>query len=183
MIQQTYIDPKLTDKALLPIRQKLENNLLWLRSAFGVCEVHTDNDKKKRPIIYQNGIDSIDLFPNDRYGNFSFFHRRDGDEFEQINTRTLKINSPLSLIMWGRFKDVSTDNELISVENVKHEVLQVLKSIRNKSLKIELQKIYSNPAKVYNSFTTSEIDGSQTMRPFFCLRFDLDLKFYDTDFC
>lgn len=181
---QILSTPVLIDSALFDISTHLVNKLTWLNTAFGKCEHQTDNDGHTKPVIYSSKNEYVDLFPDQKKGNFSFFDIEDGAKISHSGLRTT-ISAKGSLIFWGNYEtafDKATADKH-SIENLKLQIDEALKTLNRPLLRITPNAFFERPKNVYKGFDISKIDNTRTMRPYFCLRCYFDFNYTEAVIC
>lgn len=164
------INPRLFDKAVVPIQRALGNRLAWLDHSFGIAEFLTDVKNQKKfdsANLYVGDEQYAQIMPCDEIGNFSFFILRDP---QTVNRSARRIISPISLIVWYKMTDVSILPDERNREVVKAQILAVLDAMHNPYF--EMQRIYENPKNVFSDFSYDYTENQFLMHPYAGLRID-----------
>lgn len=188
MIQPYKENPILLDRALQTMRKSLLAKLPWLKEAFGKAYKLYDSEsisaKYNYPAAYVGKGEYLSLMPNDKIGNFSWF-----DIYSPQTVNCLSIQAPMfisegSLIVWYDMESIFEDNLDIYSEEIKSELLAVIKSpdFLPNGCRIELGKIYETPETIYKgyaaerSISVQPIDKQFLVYPYFGIRIEFTLK-------
>lgn len=167
-------EPKLFDKVIEEIQQKLADNLEWLDHSFGKAERLIKVIQGHRyftPNIYIGHNEYELLAPDSGFGNYSFFTLEEPQTVSWSPGDTSALKTPFSLIVWVDMRTMD-DNDERNTEAVKQQVLRVLNGglfLRNGS--ITINKIYERAENVFAGFTLDEVDNQFLMQPFAGFRF------------
>lgn len=183
-------DPVMLDRILAEIQTGLVENISWLDVAFGRAQRLTKQVNGKRivtPNVYCGGWkghgpnDYIEVSPDSKIGNFSFFWVDDPQSIE-TGTWARTITSPFSLIVWFDLRRVYDSPDNRNTEHLKAQILRVLSGRDGWHLtsgRVETTRIYDLPENIYKGFTLSEIDNQFLMHPFGGFRIDGTLYFME----
>lgn len=182
------VEPVLIDAALLEIQMLLVDKLEWLDHAFGKAkqlkEVRADKSLVVFPSVYIGQQDYFKVFPDEGIGNFTFFDIEDGETFKQIGRKNADLRTKFGLIVWFDFRNVYPDDwQNKSVENVKAELLTVIRSNPLKSSTIKINRILDRADNVYRGYTHKEIDYQFYMRPFGGFRIEGEINYLEKVKC
>lgn len=164
-------NPKMFDRAVLPIQKALAAKFAWLDHSIGICELLTSTKGGKRydyASLYSGGEQYEQVMPCEELGNFSFFYLRDPQTFGLSDPRLVK--SPFSLIIWYDLTRVLPAADERDREAVKGQILDVLDGLHLAGL--TLTRIYENPKNVFADFSYDYTDNRFLMQPFAGLRID-----------
>lgn len=147
-----------------------ESGLSWLDKTFGraeTLELKNDSGTVQIPAIYKSSTDYTDLSPNDSIGNFSFFMMSDYDTtFSRGKDNTFEAD--FDLIFWFNMQNIASPRSLYVVADA---VYNLLLSITVKSGRIEVEKVFDNPEKVYEGFNLGKKNKKYLRQPYGALRF------------
>ena len=167
----TKHNPKMFDKAVLPIQNALASAFPWLDHVIGICETlidKKDNKPFKSANYYIGGGQYEQIMPCEELGNFSFFYLRDPQVFG-ANDQNL-VKSPFSLVIWYDLTNVLPEYDERNTEQIKGQIMGVLNSLRLPYLKIT--KIWEKPTNVFTDFSYDPTTNQFLMHPFTGLRID-----------
>lgn len=183
-IETTLIpsDPVMIDKVISYIQIYLKDNLSWLNYSFGRAQKLTRmRDKKEHsyPGIYIKKNEYADLFPNEQFGNFSFFTTDDPQTIDWNPRIRNEIKTPCSLIIWYNLKKIYGCNTERNTEAIKAEVLRKLSDMTIASGRFSVEKIYEKAENIYKGYSLKEIDSQYLMQPYGGLRIEGTLTFIE----
>ena len=164
-------NPKMFDKAVLPIQKALAECFPWLDHSIGICEVITDKKDVKKyssANLYLGNQQYEQIMPCEELGNFSFFYLRDPQVFGEKNRNLVK--SPFSLVFWYNLMSVSLPTDERNREQIKGQILGVLNSLRLQGF--EITRIWEKPQNVFADFSYDYTQNQFLMQPFAGLRID-----------
>lgn len=167
----TKHNPKMFDKAVLPIQNALASAFPWLDHVIGICETlidKKDNKPFKSANYYIGGGQYEQIMPCEELGNFSFFYLRDPQVFGAKDQNLVK--SPFSLVIWYDLTNVLPEYDERNTEQIKGQIMGVLNSLRLPYLKIT--KIWEKPTNVFTDFSYDPASNQFLMHPFTGLRID-----------
>lgn len=171
------------DKVLAEIQQGLVDGVKWLDVAFGKCQRLTKVQDGRRivtPNVYCGGWmghganDYIEVSPDARIGNFSFFVAEDPQTIE-AGPWVRTIQAPFALVVWFDLWRVYKSETNRNTEKLKADILRVLGGRNGWALTaghIEINRIYEQAENVYRGFSLSEVDNQFLMHPFGGFRFE-----------
>lgn len=175
------------DKVLSGIQSGLVDNLSWLDVAFGRAQKLTKMVKGKKiitPNVFCGGWnghgpnDYIEVSPDSKIGNFSFFWIEDPQTIDTGFDRTFK--TPFSLIVWFDLRKTYREPSNRNTEYLKAQILNVLNGRTGWHLdsgRVIVSRIYEQAENIYRGFTISEIDNQFLMHPFGGFRIDGTLEY------
>lgn len=176
------------DRVLGEIQKGLASHLDWLDYAFGRAERVTSVQQGKRyvrPSVYagdwkiDGANDYLDMLPDSKIGNFSFFIIDDPQRIETgPGIRT--ITSPASLVVWFDLRRVYGEADNRNTEYLKAQILGVLgnrTSWRLRDGRFEVTAVYEQAQNIYRGFTIDEVDNQFLIHPFGGFRFEGTLKY------
>lgn len=180
---------KMHDLVFNQFNQKLVVQLPWLDYAFGQCQILTKQSGDK--IIKYPGVyagqniegEYLNALPNEELGNTSFFIVKDPINVE---TRTAgmkgQIKSRFGLIMWFNLKQVlSSQTEYRNLDLAIANIMEAIRiSNRGWAGEIRVTDIYKRAENIYKEFSYREVDEQFLMMPFAGLRFEGEMKFFET---
>lgn len=156
----------LQDNTVSYLNASLSANLSWLTNAFGVVNKRV---KKKDGKEYTfpglgNTKEYDNLLPDTKLGNYSYFDIEDGSDYEIIGSM---IRTPFKckIVFWWYWPDLYNDWEDRSIEDVKLQILNVLKAT-NPTNVVKVFKIYEDADNIYKGYYHQEVDRQFLMRPY-----------------
>lgn len=167
----TKHNPKMFDRAVLPIQNALASAFPWLDHVIGICETlidKKDNKPFKSANYYIGGGQYEQIMPCEELGNFSFFYLRDPQVFGAKDQNLVK--SPFSLVIWYDLTNALPEYDERNTEQIKGQIMGVLNSLRLPYLKIT--KIWEKPTNVFTDFSYDPTSNQFLMHPFTGLRID-----------
>lgn len=181
-------NPVMLDRVMGEIQQGLVDNISWLDAAFGRSQRLTKMMNGKRitvPNVFCGGWnghgenDYIEVSPDSKIGNFSFFEIDDPETIE-VGPWARQIKTPFALIIWFDLTRVYNTASNRNTERLKAQILHVLNGRAGWHLsngRIVLNRIYERAENIYRGYTLSEIDNQYLMHPFAGFRFEGLLEF------
>lgn len=180
-------DPKLLDASLLEIQTVLSERLPWLDFAYGKAQrlVRIVNEREEYyPGVYTGGEEHADVRPNDQIGNFSFFDVDKNQEIESSDRRSYDIKTKAGLVFWFNYKTIYPDDwEARSLDNVRFEVLEVLRTLVVQKSQVKVLGTVEDAASMYPGYRNREVDDQFLMRPFGGFRVNLSLRVLSAQNC
>ena len=168
----------------MEIRARLQTDLQWLTKAYGKCSKQKLQDRGKNqiiyPAIYVGGIDYLDMRPNEKLGNYTFFDVKDGQKVDRLDgTQEYDTVAEIGLVAWFKYESIyGANHERNTVENVADEIHNSMMKLGLRYGRLEPLGLYEHPENVYKGFSHREIEDRYNMRPFGCLRINM-LLYYD----
>jgi len=185
----TLVDPKLLDVEFTALSTALEA-ITWLDKAYGkVSKQYIYKEKIDTrgvnnqffsykdlayPAVRVNNKDYINLFPNEKLGNYSFFHVFGQQKIDEQPPR-FRHTVDFSIIFFWDYRTAYNDDNGYSIENIKSDVLEALKihpSVRVTSWE-------EDPVSVYRGFDARETEVKHYMYPYGILRLNATLRYSD----
>jgi hypothetical protein len=163
------------------IQQELGTGLSWLEKSFGRAWMHseysTDGKTKKYPKCW-DGVDYINVLPNDNFKAMSFIAVKAQEKYAKFSDAA--VGNPktrdLSVIIWGNLKKIDPAKTYIFTEYLKLQVEKIL--VPNVAV---ITAYYDEKAEtVFQDYTLIDIDTQYLMYPFFAMRFDVTVDYFDT---
>ena len=170
----TKTNPKMFDRAVLPIQKALASAFPWLDHSIGICETLIDK-KDKKPFksanLYIGNGQYEQIMPCEELGNFSFFYLRDPQTFGAKDKNLVK--SPFSLVFWYNLMDVLPEGDERNREQSKGQILGVLNNLHIAGFSVT--RIYEKPDNVFADFSYEPTSNQFLMHPFTGMRIDGEL--------
>lgn len=166
---QTLDNPVLVDKALAALNTELLK-LTWINRAFGKSEVlyNVENGRRfRKPAIYSERGEYVDLFPDEHLGSFSFFIVTD-QKYERIGTNYISTEFRFDLVVWFDFRDVypsPANPDEYTKENVKQLLLSQLQLVRLPGFQLVVTGSEDDPDAIYRDFDRSMLNNNYYRRP------------------
>lgn len=187
-VQISLLNPVLEDKALQAIQTHLEDKLAWLTVAYGRASklaITRDGRTIYYPAIPANeetsGKEYIALWPDEHLGNFCFFDLRDEQVLETWGRRNINNNVyrfGASLIFSFNLSTIySTLWKQYTVANVVNEIFNALASFSSLGVTLSADRYFENTENVYRSYTHNEVKNQFNMRPYGCVRIDMEVNY------
>lgn len=175
-------NPALLDKAFAAINTKMLVKLDWLTNAFGKAQKLTRlNDKKrevKYPAVYTGtGKEYASMLPHEGYGNFSFWDVQKDYEIEWVDNQQQIIEVDFGLVFWMNLNTVLEASELRNLESIKEEVIAFFTAMRVPSTRIQLTGVTEQQDKIYQGYSTKEVESQYLMHPYAGLRFNGTIRY------
>jgi hypothetical protein len=169
------------DMVIQHIQMALGDNLHWLEKSFGRAwffqEFSTDNKPAKYPKCW-DGKEYINVLPNDNFKAMSFLATRSQEKFEKFANATNgnAKTRDLALIIWGNLKKIDPTKAYIYTEELKNDVEKIL--VMNVA---SINQYYDEKAEtIFQDYTIDDLNTQYMMYPFFAIRFDISVKFFDS---
>lgn len=181
-------NPAFADVHIKTMALSLMEHLDWLDVAFGRAQriIKTAGSKPyKIPAVYL-GTDEgkfkneyIELSPDSRIGNFSFFYMLEPETFKIEFNHQGYVRAPFALIFWFDLRKIYDAVNIRDTETLKQQIIKcVNRQTRfTNGAHIELTRVYETAEQIYREFTLDEIDNQFLMHPFAGFRFEGVLKF------
>ena len=155
-------NPVLLDRCIQNIQETLKNSISWLDYSFGRCYKITDFDNNIKhvfPAVYNSNREYISVLPNDNFGNFSFFDVYDPQKIDNTIIGKQKITFKCGLVFWFKLDEIYADETMIHTEEIKHEILTILKKPGLSKLMVSLYV----PSAATFMFTDFEVSGLKSL--------------------
>ena len=180
-------DAKLIDSVLLELQTGLASQLSWLNHAFGKASQQQylkEGQRIVRPSVYVGGEDYLVVFPDEHIGNFTFFDVYDPEKLNDSSGFNAVVNAKVGLVLWFDYRSVySSDWQQRSIDNVKFDLVQALKSVRLRKSRMKIIESFERVDNIYKGYTHNEINRNFLMRPYGGLKIDLELDYNEKDHC
>lgn len=168
--------PVLTDAFIVAFNAKIIQTLPWLTNRLGkVQEItkHLDGKYVKTPAMFDINTDYIDIFPDDKLVNYSWFQFNTVEPFSSLRMARIRAKANFNLFVDLRtiYPNVQSRNS----ENLKLQVLTALKAMRLSNSSFQVINVSERFADVYKGFKINEIDDKYFMQPYCGLSFSLDI--------
>jgi hypothetical protein len=194
----TITNPVGLDAAIQSLQEELAE-LPWLEKCFGRAWEHKEQDGQGNLIRIPKcfaGIDPttkmaeyINVLPNDSFQSMAFFAVRDrefwvGEVFNPAGENAKERQ--VSVIIWGDLVKIDPAKTYIYTEELKHDVEVILKGnqyVKNiiQYFDERVEQVFDgliNEAK-YARYTIDDVKNPYLMHPFFGMRFDITLGYYE----
>lgn len=175
----------LLDTVLSEATSRLTSEIPWLTHAYGRAYPIIRSIKGKSyvvPSIYvgtkQNPNEYLDLLPDSKLGNFSFFWIDDPQEISRVTANTVKVVANYALIFWFDMRKVYGELDNRNLEFLKKQILDLLNGkLLRTSGRINVTRVFEYGKNIYEGFTTQEIDSQYLMHPYAGFRFEGKIEF------
>ena len=175
MIDDLVTNPQLLDLVFNDIRKGLKENLSWLNYAFGKVERIVKDIKGNKyyiPCIYTRDNDYLDISPDSKFGNYSFFVVDDPQGVTWENKANVGESADFSLIFWFDVRKVMDQLNVRDKESIKKEILDVLnKKVLVRNGRFNITSCYELSENIFKEFTLDELDNQFLMHPYCGFRF------------
>lgn len=173
------------DAVIQNIQLSLSSGLIWLEKSFGRAWTHVekqpDGKTIKLPKCYSGTGEYINVLPNDNLKAQSFIAVRDKEKTDgHINSSSLGIHKKrdISLYIWGNLKKINVNKTYIFTEELKREVEKILIGLEYIQ---SLNGYYDERAEVvFVDYTLNDVDTQYLMHPYFAMRFDITVSYFDS---
>lgn len=165
-----FSQPVMFDKAIMPLRNALADNISWLDHIFGFCEMLTDvkdGRKWKSANVYAGKDEYVQVMPCNELGNFCFFLLREPQEFRRNDKQ--RILSPFSAIFWYDVSKVSSSVDERNLGAITAQIMGVFNSLHGL---YEIDRIYNQPESIFKEFSYDHTNNQFLMHPYAGLRID-----------
>jgi hypothetical protein len=169
------------DLVIQHIQTALGDNIPWLEKSFGrawfLQEYSTDTKTNKFPKCW-NGEEYENVLPNDNFKAMSFLATRGQEKFEKFANATNgnAKTRDLALIIWGSLKKIDPTKKYIYTEELKNDVEKIL--VMNVG---SINQYYDEKAElIFQDYTLDDVSTQYLMYPFFAMRFDVTVKYFDS---
>lgn len=174
------LNPTMVDAVIKDLADGLKENIGWLDSSFGKAERVTrvvNNKTFRAPAVYsraqQRENDYLELLPDSKIGNFSFFYVMDPEEVVWREHARCRLKVPIALIFWFDLRKIYNSLTDRDTEALKKQIIDVINGeIRMKHGSITITRIYNRAENIYREFTIDEIDNQFLMHPYSGFRFE-----------
>lgn len=187
MINPTPIaldQPRMIDQALQELQTVLTTGLSWLTSAYGRAYKLERNDNGRRvayPGVPGLGTEFVDVRPDEHLGNYSFFDIPDDQDIEDLRGQQSRLTTEFGLVFFFDLRTVyGSDWETRTNENVKADVLQVLRTASTPTAAFRLTRLTDRAENVYRGYTLEEAKEQFTARPYGIFRISGEIKYYES---
>lgn len=175
-------EPKRVDVVLNSINTVLTTNLNWLTAYGRVSKIKTDLGFE--PLIYTGettGKEYLSMLPDGHLNNYCFWDIKDGESIEWNQGSTAANKIEFGLIFFFNYQDIYiSDWKERSLENVKHDVIQVFKTKSFPNANISLGNIYHEANNIYKGYAHNEVKNQFLMRPYGAFRLEGTLFFWES---
>ena len=172
-------NPALLDIVLGQLQSGLIENIESLDFAFGKAQRITQKIKEKvwvMPACFTGkGNDYENVQPNDKWGNFSFFHVTEPQEVVWTPNQLSQISTPFGIIFWYDLRKIFPESAAErNTEKVKDTILRALQlKIKLQAGRYEILKIFERPESVYREYPgILQLENQFMLHPFGCIRLD-----------
>lgn len=172
-------NPELFDRIIVDIQQHLSDSFLWLNRSFGRAErlVKMINGKRYyTPNVYAGGNEYLNVSPDSKLGNFSFFTIEDPQNVIW-ETGYSEWKTEFSIIFWFDMRTITNEANNRNIQLIKSQILKSLnEGLRLSVGRIKIKKVYEKAENIYSGFTLDEIDNQFLMHPYAGLKFVGDME-------
>lgn len=180
----TKDDPQLLDLLLDEMAGKLLTALSWLDNAYGKAERLVKygvlNRPEFKPAIFVGGRlgqDYLYLLPDAHLGCFSWFDVPNVQSLQFERRGFKRVSTSVGLIFWFDFTKVyPNDHQTRTIENVKADVLEAIRTMTLTNGAIRIQEIHERTDEIYRGYTTNEVDRQFLMRPYSGFRINMEVQ-------
>lgn len=175
-----FTNPKLVDRVLGFMQDRLLEGLGWLDYAFGRSQrLVTRRDQKDYyyPGVYIGGNEYINVLPGQGLGNRTFFIV---DDPVELNTkhRLLTLQGTVSLVCWYDLSRIYEGTTERNTEAVKWEILRTLDGmVFPTGMWMAIGKMYERAENIFREYSLGEVDTQYLMQPYGGVRIELELAY------
>lgn len=181
-------DPVMLDAVIGDIQEAIAAGLPWLDAAFGRAQRLTKMQAGKKvvtPNVYCGGWnghgpnDYIEVSPDSRIGNFSFFDIEDPITVSG-GPWIRDMRSPFGLVFWFDLRRVWGDDSRRDIQSLEAQAVALLGGRSGwlpKFGRIVTTRIFERAENIYRGYSLSEIDNQFLMHPFAGFRIEGTLEF------
>jgi hypothetical protein len=87
------------------------------------------------------------------------------------------IEADFGLVFWMNLNTVLEANELRNLESIKEEVIAFFTAMRVPSTRIQLTGVTEQQDKIYQGYSTKEVESQYLMHPYAGLRFNGTIRY------
>lgn len=168
--------PVLLDAKIAEIQTAMDA-LSWLTYSFARAYrefKETDAGRVSYPAVYQgDGVDYLNVFPNDNYASHSFVYVRQPHDVLDTNSGFETLQGDISIIVFYRLKQISTTKDYHFSELLKYDVLKVLDAIDS----LTINQVFDEIEEAYADFSTDWLEGEFLKEDMGAMRFDCNIKY------
>lgn len=167
----------LSDISFSELSKHFLSQLTWLDNSFGRAWRIAKTQREKDyyfPAVYRDDNNYIDVSPDQKLGNFSFFQINDPNRYENYGDAFGKLTYNVSIIFWFDLRKIP-GAERRNTEMVKDQILKTIYSTPFTSSNINITNIYETARNIYREYNIEEIDNQFLMQPFAGFRFEGEL--------
>ncbi len=166
------------DKVLHCINEGLLDKVDWLDAAFGRVTEHNDNGVAM-PKLYHTKGEYINVMPDDRRGNYSFFDVTPTYEIIQWNKhRPSLVRARFGVVFWFNLNTIFPDVDTRNLENVKSALLHTLTSeIHIPYGDYQISTISDDARGVFAKFARTGYEERYLLHPYGGIRYNGEIVF------
>lgn len=176
-------NPTLADAVIANIQKGLKSNLSWLDAAFGRAEriIKQINGRNLYlPAVYAGDPakpnEYLELSPDSRIGNFSFFWMLDPQRFTWRPKIRGTFQDPFALIFWVDLRKCFENRDNRNVAALEAQALKALNGgFHLPAGSIRVDKVYHLAENIYREFSLDEVDNQFLMHPYAGFRLEGEL--------
>ncbi|AFM54796.1 hypothetical protein B620_gp18 [Croceibacter phage P2559S] len=172
--------PTAVDAVLMAANVKLAEKLPWLNNLYGKAQKLNRLDDKKRvikyPAIYTGkGKEYASMLPDEHFGNFTWWDVADYG-IETQGRQLQVINADFGLVLWFNVNKVLAADERRNLEMIKQDVLEYFAGLSILGARVECNAVTEDFNKIYQGYSTKEVDKQYLIHPFAGLRFNGSMR-------
>lgn len=170
----TLDDAQGIDALLSQVNTKLTAELSWLDLALGRAEVRREQANGRTltfPAAYVSDENYVKLLPDGHLGSFSYFELLDPIDILWENNVRGKYRGTFGLVVWWDWRDYHANHETRTIENVKLDLLAVLRKQYTGGRLIP-QRFFERVESIYKGYSIEQINDIYLMRPYGALRIE-----------
>lgn len=174
-------NPAFVDKVIVQLQDTLKNKLPWLDHSFGRCQRLVkikDKSQYNYPGVHISNGEYINVFPDEKYKNFSFFIVEDPQNVDFRPHTTNNVRLKYAVVFWVNLDKIFANSTDRNTEALKAQIVKVL--TRQTFLtfgRIDIRQIYEQAENIYKGFSIKEIDSQFLMQPYAGFRFEGEMMF------
>lgn len=174
-------NPTGLDKVIQDIQEAFANGLPWLHKSFGRAWLHQEVDSSgktvKYPKCYDGSGEYTNVLPNDNFESMCFIAARGQEKPEEFNNLAKGNHKTrdLSIYFWGNLTTIDENKTYIFTEVLKKDIEKILVNYV-----ASINAYYDEKAEtIFQDYTLSDVNTQYLMHPYFALRFDITVKYFE----
>lgn len=175
--------PVSVDRVIVQVQDFLLDKLPWLDHAFGRAQKLVALKDKKRhsyPGVHIKNQHYINVFPNKKFGNFTFFILEDPQEINFERNQFGQIKVKYGLVFWMNLDQIFTGATERNSELIKAYIMGLLtRDLRIVDSRMSITQVYEQAENIYKNFSIDEIESQFLMHPYYGFRLEGFLSFYE----
>lgn len=172
----------LADKVIEEIKAKIKS-LEYFDECYGKVQILTEKKDGKEfvfPAVYTDNKTYLPLYFDNTLGNYAFVIVKEPYKYlDYSRNKVNKLKADFSLICWYNSLE-ATGEDVRNTDEVKNMVAYTLNHASFRNGSVTISEITEDRKKVFEEFTSKEIEEQYLMFPYVALRFNGSLYFTET---